>query len=79
MIKSACKLMKLAAVSSAALMVAGGLLVLVAQQISLESTLPAIFISLGFFSIIAGLLVLVGTTVAVMLPTVSRRLDLCQH
>ena len=79
MIKSACKLMKLAAVSSAAFMVAGGLLVLVAQQISLESALPAILTSLGFFSIVAGLLVLVGTVVAVMLPTVSRQLDLCQH
>lgn len=71
--------MKLAAVSAAAFMVSGGLLVLVAQQLSLETALPAILTSLGFFSIITGLLVLVGTTVAVMLPTVSRRLDLCQH
>lgn len=79
MTKSACHIMKSAAISSAALMVAGGLLVLVAQYLSLGSVLPAIFISLGFFSIITGLLVLVGTIVAVMLPTVSRQLDLCQH
>ncbi len=57
--------MKLAAVSAAAFMVTGGLLVLVAQQLSLETTLPAILTSLGFFSIITGLLVLVGTTDAV--------------
>ena len=79
MIKSACSLMKLAAVSSVALILAGSLLVLVAQQLSLETVLPAIFTSLGFFSIILGIFVMVGTAIVVMLPYISRQLDLCQH
>jgi hypothetical protein len=79
MIKSACGLMKLAAVSSVAFIIAGSLLVFVAQQLSLETVLPAIFIALGFFSLILGIFVMVGTVVAVMLPYVSRQLDLCQH
>ena len=71
--------MKLAAVSSVALILAGSLLVLVAQQLSLETVLPAIFTSLGFFSIILGIFVMVGTAIVVMLPYISRQLDLCQH
>jgi len=79
MIQSACNLMKIATVSSVAFIVAGSLLVLVAQQLSLETVLPAIFTSLGFFSIISGMLAMIGTAVAAMLPKVSRKLDLCQH
>lgn len=71
--------MKLAAVLSAAFMAVGGLLVFVTQQLPLETSLPAIFIALGFFSIFVGVLGMVGTVVVVMLPYVSRQLDLCQH
>ena len=79
MTQSACNLMKLAAVLSVAFMVAGGLLVFVAQQLPLETSLPAILIALGFFSIVVGVLGMVGTVIVVMLPYVSRQLDLCQH
>lgn len=79
MIKSACKRMKMAAVSSVGFIFVGSLLVLIAQQLSLETALPAALTTLGFFSILAGLLVMVITAVAIMLPSISRRLDLCQH
>lgn len=79
MTQSACNLMKLAAVLSVAFMVVGGLLVFAAQQLPLETSLPAILIALGFFSIVVGVLGMVGTVIVVMLPYVSRQLDLCQH
>jgi len=79
MIKSACNLMKISAVSSVAFILVGSLLVLVAQQLPLETVLPAIVTSLGFLSVIAGMLVMVGTIIAVMLPYISHQLDLCQH
>lgn len=79
MIKSACNLMKIAAVTSAAFIFVGGLLVLAAQQLPLETVMPATFTSLGFIFIITGIVVMFGTVIAVMLPHVSRQLDLCQH
>ena len=79
MTKSACNLMKLAAVSSVAFMVVGGLLVFLAQQLPLETVMPAVLVALGFFSIFTGALGMVGTVIVVMLPYVSRQLDLCQH
>lgn len=79
MTKSACNLMKLAAVASAVLIIAGSLLVLFAQQLPLDSVMPAMVSALGFFSIVSGIFVLVATVLVVMLPSVSRRLDVCQH
>jgi hypothetical protein len=78
-IKSACDAMKKAAVSSVALFIAGIVLVLVAQHLSLHSALPATFLALGFISIVAGVLVMAITIIVIMLPKVSRQLDLCQH
>ena len=71
--------MKKAAVSSVALFVIGIFLVLVAQQLSLQSALPAIFLARGFVSIVVGVLVMAVTIIVIMLPKVSRQLDLCQH
>jgi len=79
MIKSACQYMKISAVSSVAFFIAGVVLVILAQQVSLHSALPATLIGLGFVSIVVGALVMAVTVVAIMLPKVSRRLDLCQH
>ena len=79
MIKSACDAMKKATVSSVALFVTGIVLVLVAQQLSLQSALPATFLALGFISIVVGVLVMAVTIIVIMLPKVSRQLDLCQH
>ena len=71
--------MKISAVSSVALFVSGIILVLVAQQLSLQSALPATFLALGFISIVVGVVVMAVTIVAIMLPKVSRQLELCQH
>lgn len=79
MIKSACDVMKKAAVSSVVLFVTGIVLVLVALQLSLQSALPATFFALGFISIVVGVLIMAITIVVIMLPKVSRQLDLCQH
>lgn len=79
MIKSACKLMKISAVTSVAFFVTGIVLVLMAQQLSLQSVLPAVFLTLGFASIIVGVFVMGVTIIAIMLPKVSRQLELCQH
>jgi len=71
--------MKKAAVSSVAFIATGSLLVLVALALPLQSALPVFFTYLGFFSIFAGVLVMAVTIVAMMLPKVSRQLELCQH
>ncbi|MEA3303373.1 MAG: hypothetical protein U9Q75_08890 [Pseudomonadota bacterium] len=79
MIKSACSLMKKAVVSSVVLFLSGIVLVLVAQQLSLQSALPATFLALGFISIVVGVVIMAVTIIAIMLPKVSRQLELCQH
>ena len=71
--------MKKASVSSVALFIAGIVLVLVAQQLSLQSALPATFLALGFISIVSGVVIMAVTIIAIMLPKVSRQLELCQH
>lgn len=71
--------MKISAVSSVAFFVTGVVLVLIAQQISLQSVLPAVLLALGFASIVVGMLVMGVTVIAIMLPKVSRQLELCQH
>lgn len=71
--------MKMVTVSSVALIVTGTLFALVALQLPLGTVLPVIFTSLGFFLILAGMLTIVGTIVAIMFPYVSHRLDHCQH
>ncbi|MCP4074973.1 MAG: CD36 family protein [Gammaproteobacteria bacterium] len=79
MIKSACFLMKKAAASSVFLIVAGTLLVLISQFINLTTVVPAIFSYVGFILIVAGLLIMLITTVAILLPRISRQLEQCQH
>ena len=79
MIKSACNLMKQAVVLSATFFVGGGLLVLMAKLLPLETMAPAVFTYLGLFSMFAGVLILFATIIAIMLPKVSRQLDPCQH
>jgi len=79
MFESACSAMRKATFSSVALIVVGSLLVLVAELLSLQTVLPVIVGYLGFFSILAGSVVLALTVLALMLPTVNRRLSLCQH
>jgi hypothetical protein len=76
---SACGLMRKAVVSSVALIAAGSLLVLLALLLPLQSVVPVILTSLGFMAIFAGVAVMLVTVIAVMLPMVSSRLELCQH
>ena len=79
MIRSACNLMKQAVVLSVTFIVGGGLLVLMAQLLSLETMAPVVFTYLGLFSIFAGVLILFATIIVIMVPKVSRQLDPCQH
>ncbi len=79
MIRSACNLMKQAVVLSVAFIIGGGMLVLMAQLLSLETMAPVVFTYMGFFSIFAGVLILVATSIVIMVPKVSRQLDPCQH
>lgn len=71
--------MRKAVVSSLVLIAAGSLLVLLALLLPLQSVVPVILTSVGFMAIFAGAAVMLVTVVAVMLPTVSRQLELCQH
>lgn len=79
MIKSACDLMKRAVVLSVMFIAGGSLFVLMAQLLPLETMVPVIFTYLGLFSMFAGVLVIFVTIMAIMMPKVSRQLDLCQH
>ncbi len=79
MIQSACTLMKEAVVSSVVFMAAGGFLVFLAQLFSLQSVVPVVITYLGFFFILAGILVLLLLSTVLLLPKISSRLDLCQH
>jgi hypothetical protein len=71
--------MRKAVVSSVAFIGAGSLLVLVALLLPLQSIVPVVLTSVGFMSIFAGIAVMLVTVIAVMLPRVSSRLQLCQH
>lgn len=79
MIKSACNLMKRTVVLSVTFIAGGSLLVLMAQLLSLETMTPVVFTYLGLFSMFAGVLIIFATIIAIMVPRVSRQLDLCQH
>ena len=79
MFESACSAMRKATLSSVAFIVVGSLLIFMAQLFSLETVWPVIVGYLGFFSILAGSLVLLVTVAALLVPKVSRQLSLCQH
>lgn len=71
--------MRKAVVSSLALIAAGSLLVLLALLVPLQSVVPVVLTSAGFMAIFAGVVVMLITVIAVILPRVSSRLELCQH
>ena len=71
--------MRKAVVSSLALFAAGSLLVLLALLVPLQSVVPVVLASAGFMAIFAGVVVMLITVIAVILPRVSSRLELCQH
>jgi len=79
MIKSACNAMKKSIMLSAALLVTGVVLEIIAQFLALETMIPVIFTYGGFMAISLGLLIILATLVAIMLPKVNQHLDSCQH
>jgi len=79
MIKSACNLMKKATTSSISLVLAGSVLVLLSKLIVLDTMLPSITSYAGFILIFAGVLLMLLTMGAVMVPKISQRLEQCQH
>jgi len=79
MFKSACSTMRKATFSSVAFIIVGSSLVFAAQLLSLQTVLPVIVSYLGFFSILAGSVILALTVLALMLPQVNRQLSLCRH
>lgn len=79
MIKSACSVMKKTVIFSMSLIAIGSLFEVVALLMNLTSVFPATFTYLGLGFILLGVIGLVATTVAIMLPWVSKQLDACQH
>ena len=79
MFKSACDVMKKIVILSASLLLTGAVLEILAQLITTESMIPIFFAYAGVFAIGAGIVVLLGVFVAMMIPAVSQRLDACQH
>ena len=77
MVTSACSLMKKSAISAFALVIAGGMFVLIAQLMPLQTPVPVVFSYLGVFFVFAGLVLITTTMVAVLVPAVNRRLDAC--
>jgi hypothetical protein len=71
--------MRKATFSSVAFIIVGSLLVFAAQLLSLQTVFPVIVSYLGFFSILAGSVILALTVLALMLPQVNRQLSLCRH
>jgi len=71
--------MRKATFSSVVFILIGSALVFAAQLLSLQSVLPAVVSYLGFFSILAGAVILALTVLALMLPQVNRQLSLCRH
>ena len=79
MFKSACDVMKKVVIVSASLLLTGAILELLAQLITTESMVPIFFAYAGVFAIGAGIVVLLGVFVAMMIPSISQKLDTCQH
>ena len=79
MIKSACSTMKKSLALSGVLLLTGIILEVIAQFLSLESMIPALFAYAGAISIFLGFIVLVAALIAMMIPKVNRDLDSCQH
>jgi len=79
MIKSACNIMKKSIIVSIVFLSTGILLEIIAQFLSFESLVPALFTYVGFFAIFLGLSIILATIIAVLIPKVNKHLDSCQH
>ncbi|MBE9525530.1 MAG: hypothetical protein IME94_01015 [Proteobacteria bacterium] len=79
MFKSACDVMKKVVIVSASLLLTGAILEVLAQLMTTESMVPIFFAYAGVFAIGTGIVVLLGVFVAMMIPSISQKLDTCQH
>ena len=79
MIKSACNIMKKSVMLSAVFIVVGTILEIITQFLTFETIVPAIFTYGGLLIISLGIVIILVTAVAVMIPKVNRTLDICQH
>jgi hypothetical protein len=79
MFKSACDTMKKSIITASLLLVFGTIIGLSGLLFSLESVYPVLIIYAGLFAISLGVLILLITLLAVMIPSVNQRLDACQH
>lgn len=79
MFKSACDTMKKSILLSAILIASGSALEVLALFLSFESMVPALFIYGGFAAISLGIVLMLLTLVATLLPGVNERLSSCQH
>jgi len=79
MIKSACDVMKKSILLSATLLVVGVILEIIAQFLSFETIFPVIFTYGGFLAISLGVLIVLVTFAAIMVPKINQHLDACQH
>ncbi len=79
MINSACYLMKKAILTALLLMAVGGSLEVLAIFLPEHSIYHILLVYLGFFSIFASLITIVSTFIAILLPSISKQLEQCQH
>ena len=79
MFKSACDVVKKSVILSASLLTIGALLEIVANFLTLESSIPVYFAYAGIFAMFFGILVLFITLFAVLIPKVNQHLQACQH
>lgn len=79
MFKSACDAIKKSVMLSAFFLTIGALLEIAAQFLTLESMVPVFFAYAGVMAIFLGLVGMLGTLVAVLIPTINQRLKACQH
>jgi hypothetical protein len=79
MFNSACNTVKKSIMLSILFLTIGVLLEIVAQILTLENMIPVYFAYAGIFAIFIGIVGIIATLIAVMIPKVNRHLQECQH
>lgn len=79
MFKSTCDAIKKSVMLSAFFLTIGALLEIAAQFLTLESMVPIFFAYAGVMAIFLGLVGMLVTLVAVLIPTINQRLQACQQ
>ncbi len=79
MFKSACDVVTKSVILAAFFFAIGVTLEIVAQFLTLEGVIPAYFAYMGIIAMFMGLIILLATLIAVMVPKVNQHLQACQH